>query len=83
MPARATRSAGAAERGDDAVEVGAGVCDGQAAQAVVAAELDDDDGGVQGEKLGEALEAVLGGVAADALVVDAVADVALVEGACR
>jgi hypothetical protein len=34
---------------------------------------------VEGEDLGEALDAVLGGVAADALVVDAVADVALVE----
>ena len=62
------------------VEVGAGVCDGQAAQAVVAAELDEDDGGVQGENAGETLESVLGGVAADALVVNAVVDVALVEG---
>ena len=72
--------AGALERGDDEVEVGASVCDGQAAQAVVAAELDEDDGGVQGENAGETLEGVLGGVAADALVVDAVVDVALVEG---
>ncbi len=64
---------------DDPVEVGAGVCNGQAAQAVVAAELDDDDGGMQGENIGQALDTVLGGVAADALVVDAVADVEAVE----
>ena len=73
-------SAGVLQGGDDMVEVGAGVCDRQAAQAVVAAELDEDDGGVQGENAGETLESVLGGVAADALVVDAVVDVALVEG---
>ncbi len=79
MPARATLSAGVLQRGDDAVEVGAGVCDGQAAQAVVAAELDDDDGGMRGEDLGQALDAVLGGVAADALVVDAVVEVEVVE----
>ena len=71
--------AGVLQRGDDAVEVGAGVGDGQAAQSVVTSELDDGDGGMQGEDLGQARDAVLGGVAADALVVDAVADVALVE----
>ena len=73
-------SAGVLQGGDDLVEIGAGVCDGQAAQTVVAAELDEDDGGVEGENAGETLEAVLSGVAADALIVDAVVDVALVEG---
>ena len=34
---------------DDVVEVGAGVFDAEAAEAVVAAELDDDDGGLKGE----------------------------------
>ena len=72
--------AGAPERGDDLVQICAGVCDGQAAQAVVATELDDDDGGMEGENLGQALDAVLGGVAADALIVDAVVDVEAVEG---
>ena len=46
--------------------------DGEPAQAVVAAELDDDDVRLQGEDVAEAVEAILGGVAADALVDDAV-----------
>ena len=71
--------AGVLEGGDDLIEVGAGGCDGQAAQAVVAAELDDDDGGMQGEYLGQALNSVLGGVSADALIVDAVANVEMVQ----
>ena len=53
-------------------------CDGQAAEAVVAAELDDDDGGVEGRRV-EAIDAVLGGVAADAFVDDAVGVAAGVE----
>jgi hypothetical protein len=57
---------------DDVVEVGAGVGDGEAAEAVVAAELDYDDGRVEGEDGAEALDSVLGGVAADAFVDDAV-----------
>ncbi len=65
------------------VEVGAGVCDGEAAEAVVAAELDDDDGGVEGEDGVEALDAVLGGVAADALVDDAVVIAAASRSAWR
>lgn len=64
--------AGGFEAGEDLVEVGAGIFDAQAAEAVVAAELNDDDGGVEGEDALDAVEAVLGGVAADALVDDAV-----------
>ena len=42
------RAAGAAgfEGGDDLVEICAGVCDGEAAEAVVAAEFDDDYAGL-------------------------------------
>ena len=60
------------EGADDLVEVGAGVGDGKAAEAVVATELDDDDGGMEGEDVVEAVDAVFGGVSADALVDDAV-----------
>ncbi len=60
------------EGGDDLVEVGAGVFDAEAAEAVVAAELDDDDGGLHGDDGGDAFYAVFGGVAADAGVDDAV-----------
>ena len=51
---------------DDAVEVDLGLFEGEAAEAVVAAELDDDELGFAGDNAGEAVEAVLGGVAADA-----------------
>ncbi len=51
----------------------------EAAEAVVAAELDDGDGGVQGEDVGEAGDAVFGGVAGDAEVDDAVAEAEAVE----
>lgn len=71
--------AGGFEAGEDLVEVAAGVFDAEAAEAVVAAELDDDDGGVEGEDAVDAVEAVLGGVAADALVDDVVGEAALVE----
>ena len=57
---------------DDFVEVGAGVFDAQAAQAVVAAELDDDDGGLHGDDGGDAFYPVFGGVSADTGVDDAV-----------
>ena len=60
------------EGGYDLIEIGAGVFDAQAAEAVVAAELDDDDGGLQGDDAIDAVDAVLGGVSADALVDDAV-----------
>ena len=72
MPARTIFGSAGFEGGDDLVEVGAGVFDAQAAETVVAAELDDDDGGLQGEDGVEAFDTVLGGVAADALVDDAV-----------
>jgi len=60
------------EGGDDLVEVGAGVFDAEAAQAVIAAELDDDDGGLHGNDGGDAFYSVFGGVSADAGVDDAV-----------
>jgi hypothetical protein len=47
--------------------------DGKAAEAVVAAELEDDDLGFLGEDAMDAFEGVFGGVAADAGVDDAVA----------
>ena len=64
---------------DDVVEVGAGVGDGKATEAVVATEFDDDDGGMKGEDGVEALNSVLGGVAADALIDDAIVIVGGVE----
>lgn len=60
------------ESGDDFVEVGAGVFDAQAAQAVVATELHDDDCGLESEDAVEAFDTVFGGIAADALVDDTV-----------
>ncbi len=68
------RDAGATvlELGDDAGEVRLSLLDGEAAQAVVAAELDDDDLGVLGQNELDAVQAVLGGVAADAGVEDVV-----------
>ena len=60
------------EGGDNLVEVGARVFDAKAAEAIVAAELDDDDGGLHGDDGVDALDAVFGGVAADAFVDDAI-----------
>ena len=57
---------------EDAGEVGLGLLDGQAAEAVVAAELDDYDFGVAVDDELDAAEAVLGGVAGDAGVDDVV-----------
>jgi len=54
-------------------KVGLGLFDGQAAEAVVAAELYYDDLGMASDDELDALEAVLGGVAADAGVDDVVA----------
>ena len=54
------------ELSEDGGEVGLGLLDGEAAEAVVAAEFHDDDLGVAGDYAGDAVEAVLGGVAADA-----------------
>ena len=60
------------EGGDDLVEVSAGVFDTEAAEAVVAAKLDDDDGRLHGDDGGDPFHAVFGGVSADAGVNDAV-----------
>ncbi len=64
-------------------EVGLGLLEGEAAESVVAAELyDDDTAGMAGEAREDAvdaLEAVLGGVAADAGVDDAIHEALVVE----
>ena len=57
--------------------------DGKAAEAVVAAELEDDDLGFLGEDAVDAFDAVFGGVAADACVDDAVVITVGVEGRWR
>ena len=67
------------ERGQNLVEVAAGLVGGQAAKAVVAAELDDDDFRVQEQNGTEIGDGVLGGGAARALVRDFVAVAAGVE----
>jgi len=63
---------GGLERGEELIEVAAGEVGGEAAEAVVAAELEDDHIGVEGEDLVDAGEGVFGGVAGDALVDDLV-----------
>ncbi len=68
---------------DDAGEVGLGLFDGQAAETIVAAELDDDDLRVAGDHAGDAVEAVLGGVAGDAVVDDVIAKALGVEVALK
>lgn len=60
------------QRGDDLVEIGAGGGDGKAAESVVASELDDGDGGMGSNDVVEAVDAIFGGVSADAHVKDAV-----------
>lgn len=60
------------EGGDDFVQIGTGVFDGEAAEAIVSSELDDDDCGLHGDDGVDTPDAVLGGVAADAFVDDAV-----------
>ena len=67
------------QAGDDGLQIAFSDCEGQAAEAVVATELDDDDGGVHGEDERKSIDAVLGGVAADASVDDAVVVAARVE----
>ena len=57
---------------EDAGEVGLGLVDGEAAEAVVAAEFYDYDFGVAVDDELDAIEAVLGGVAGDAGVDDVV-----------
>ena len=56
--------------GQHLVEVAARLGDGQAAQAVVAAELDDDDCGVQAQDGVQTGDSILGGRAARSLVED-------------
>lgn len=60
------------ERGDDLVKIGAGGGDGQAAKHVVASELNDGDGGMGGEDVVKPIDAIFGGVSADAHVEDAI-----------
>ena len=72
-------AAGVDEGGDDSVEIAARVGDGDAAKAVVAAKFDDDDGGVEAEEVGETVDSVFGGVAADAGVDDFVVVAAVIE----
>jgi hypothetical protein len=72
-------AAGLEQRGDDGVEVATRVGDGQAAQTVVAAEFDKHDGGMQAEDFRQAIDAIFGGVAADAGVDDAVGVAAEIE----
>ena len=57
---------------EDGVEVGASVGYGKTAETVVAAKLDDDEGGMHVEDAADAGEAVFCGVAADAFVDDAI-----------
>lgn len=64
---------------DDGFKVAFGDRQRQAAEAVVAAEFDYDDGGMHGEDAGQAVDAVFAGIAADAGVDNAVAVAAGVE----
>jgi len=72
-------AAGVDEGGDDGIEVAARVGDGEAAEAVVAAELNDDNGGMEAENVLQAVDSVFAGVAADAGVDDLVVVAAVVE----
>lgn len=65
--------------GEDLVEVAAGLIEREAAEAVVAAELDEDQFGVKGEDGVEAGDGVFGGCAAGALVDHFVVEAAGVE----
>lgn len=67
------------QAGDDGLKIALGDGEGKAAESVVAAEFNDDNGRVHGEDAGEAIDSVLGGVAADAGVDDAVVVAAGVE----
>lgn len=60
------------QAGDNGFEVASGDAEWKAAKAVVSAEFDNDNGGVHSEDHGQPVDAVLGGVAADAGVDDAV-----------
>src|SRR5271165_1065966 len=60
------------QSGEDLVQVAAGLLGGQTAQAVIAAEFNDDNFGVHSNDGTEIGDSVLGGCAAGALVVDLV-----------
>ena len=60
------------EGADDLVEIGACVFNAETAETVIATELYDDDCRLQGDDAVDAFDAILGGVAADALVDDPV-----------
>ncbi len=63
-------AAGVKQRGDDGIEVAARIRDGEAAEAVVAAEFDNDDSRVEAQHVLEPVDAVFAGIAADAGVDD-------------
>ena len=65
--------------GDHCGEVCTGGLDVEAAQTVVAAKLQDDHGGVEGGDVGDAVDAILGGVAGNAFVDDAVGEAVAIE----
>lgn len=67
------------QAGDDCFEIAFGHVEGQAAQAVIASELNHDDCRMHREDEREAVDAVLGGVAADAGIDDVVVVAAGVE----
>ncbi len=67
------------QRAHDLVEIGAGLRRRQAAQTIVAAELDDDDGRMQAKNKGQSGNGVFGGGAARASVDDLVMIASIVE----
>ena len=79
MPAKTICVPLVLELSEDGGEVGLGLLEGEAAEAVVAAEFYDDDFGVAGEDVVDAIEAVLGGVAGDAGVDDVIVEALGVE----
>ena len=60
------------QRGNDLVEIGASRGDGKAAESVVASELDDGDRRVRSNDVVETVDAIFGGVSADAHVKDVI-----------
>ncbi len=67
------------ERGEHLIEIGARLGDRQAAQSIVATELDNYDGGVKAQYFGERCERILGGGTAGAPVNDVVSIATRVE----
>jgi hypothetical protein len=60
------------ERGNYAVQIPAGTCDGQAAKTIVAAKGDDDENGLESKHIIKPVQAVFGCVAADAGIDDVI-----------